>query len=303
MIITLDTTPRKCGNIKTGAFYGGAEQKDGGTLCSAWLLGEMWMNARYPCIAVGEELPDRVQIEINPRLSLAVGMLMEHGVGVDRGTKPTGIAQWGLADHVGATYYKTPYSFWQEVKERGPNRRMTPANAKRWADKVPFPVLFSHKRMPVFKDQLQAEQFLVWAAAHTPHTDLIDQCVCDYADRTIVPDGIGVTESIVEWGKLLLEGVPGLVWKPTWKSEYFGMDSGSSTGKRHPGTAVLTVLDSIKRTTDIPEDLRPEYNRTLFMASWFTYVCQAVEDEAGFPDDLYFQGIVPGIMTTPAPQE
>jgi len=302
MTVSINTAPRKCGDVKKGGAYGGAEQAQGGILRSAWLVGEMWEGAESPCIPVGEELPYRTQIEINPRASLNRGTLTDASYIVMHGDHPTSIEQWGLADHVGEAFYKTPYSFAKETIARGPNRRVTLSNAKLWADNVPFPVLFVHNKVPVFKSQLQAEKFLSWASAHEwIEASKLRTAVNDWADRNKLPDLISMAETMIEWRKALARDESTLCWRPTWEGQLFGMHDKADTGKGHLGVCVLEALNNIGKHSKIPEDLRPDFDRAVFFASWFTYIAVAVEDESEFDDDLSQYGIEAGIMTTPTP--
>ena len=162
MTIILDNAPRGCGKLKKGACYATATAHPGGNLRAwTWILGEPWEGGHY---VDGAGVPPRTQIEVNPSMSLTWEYIWRYEwtkPGYDSGTgcPPLDIPGFGIADHVGSKFY-TPLAFARECAMRGPSRRLTPSNAKKWAKRVPFPIVFTTNQWPVHPSKEKLEEWL-----------------------------------------------------------------------------------------------------------------------------------------------
>ena len=303
MTVFLDKAPRKCGNLVKKGCYGGATPEEGGILTPAFLWAEIWEGAKRPMVQVGDELPSRTQVAINPRRTLATKQLRLYDPGhLMRRNTPPHIAQWGLADHVGSSHYVDPFDFTDECGKRGPNRRMSPENAKQWAERTPFPVLFSHSKIPLFESQGQAERALLWMYEHGYCSDgvifkefaatakMADENLTAIQAQALV---LKTCRELLDKGKNILD------WKPTWQHPDFGMCVGSYKGTLHPAHLLTHTL--YKMSTDqfaqMPAHLRPGRQRALWYADWFVYIAQAVDSEDEFDLNLADYGVEVGIIS------
>jgi hypothetical protein len=308
MTVALNCAPRGCGRVKEGGLYAGATLSGNGQYRTVvWLLGEMW-DSDAGCIVVGKELPMRTQVAINPRLTLGRSRLVEYNPRelLPRGSELGNIQQWGLADHVGKQY-PTPANFAAEVRVRGANRRITPTNAKQWAQKIRFgaPILFSHSTIPVFENQVQAERFIMWAYYHEQiHVDggaIVWAANPHLEEAPAGPVG-GILDAIEEAHE---QGEGRMDWSRTWRREGFGHSVNDEGGESHPGVLVLDIMEQLRKLkgVDIPDDLHPHYQRAFFMMSWLTYVVQAVKREGELDPKLAEHGVEAGVMYNHSPDE
>lgn len=313
-MIILDSTPRECGDLKEDSYYGGGELVPGGILeAVSWLLGPMWDvdlgggETGVGMMEVGGMVPPRTQVEINPTESIYRSGLWLREWGTYDRDYTVHAGDFGLADHIGSSYY-TPWSYADETKSRGANRKVTDKNARKWAEEVPFVVFCTHSDIPFFRDQVHAERFLSWAQGNRL-TDISEQVGAsellenevEYCHSCSIEMPAGVTRiddltgnhscakcgsghierrnaskafSHAQWDERLREELPALDWSHTWERERFGLYFGTDHGHSHPGRNVLQALHNAgEQKIAIPEDVAPvEYRECAYMATWWSYV-------------------------------
>lgn len=265
MTIHVSGEARGCGSLQKGGCYATSEFGPGGTLLPwSWILGQPWLTG-LNVLAAG--MPPRVQVEINPQATLksAYLWLAEWKAAADPSSD---IPTWGLADHVGSKFY-TPLSFAEECRQRGPSRRLTPANAKKWAAQVPFPIFFTTNVYPLWASQAAAEDWLY-------------NCL----SKDSLEEGAG--KLIVESSNIYFD------WNPTWKAEGWGLSKGCEWGELHTLAAEgFHYLDLYKgRVTPQPEH-RIE---AVFGASWITHIVQVLDEADEVSEDLAQAGVVKAVI-------
>lgn len=255
---------RGCGSLKKGGLYATSELSPNGTLnVWAWVLGQPWEGG-LNVLAAG--MPPRVQLEINPQATLksAYLWLAEWKADADPNSE---IPTWGLADHVGGKFY-TPLNFALECQQRGPSRRLTPTNARKWASQVPFPIFFTTNVYPLWSSMAAAEDFLYNAMSK------------DALEEGAGALGIG-------------RGEFSPLFTPTWKWEEWGLYAGQNPGKGHYLTEAFHYLDLYKGRV-AP---RPTYRiEAVFGASWITHVVQVLDKDEEVDDELAQAGVVKAVI-------
>ena len=171
---------RGCGTKQNNAYYlEGEVGEDGPLWMWTWVLGDGLDHnisiARY-------QIPTRGVVGINP----AATLLKESFVGSDYPISMSPVEaegyeyfltktkNMGSADYVGHQYY-TPMAFARETMEHGPSRRVPKKTAALFADifqKIgPFPMFFSHARIPLFADIFQRDGIYEMVDEVLPKTD------------------------------------------------------------------------------------------------------------------------------------
>ena len=174
LAIAVNNSPRECGTMVDGGYYFGASVSPFGTLRVAWYPFGDFVSRFIDC----DMIPSVGQFIGHFPLSAAVWSAQPYATNAQlKAMYPesvlnrprfknifrafgTGIC---LFDHVRANNY-TPYSFLQEMLERGPNRHTAPVTAheiarhtvredelgNRWP--TPFPIIFTQP-LPVFRSE------------------------------------------------------------------------------------------------------------------------------------------------------
>lgn len=174
LAISVDNSPRECGTMVDDGYYFGASVSAFGTLRAAWYPFGDFVSRFIDC----DNIPSIGQFIGHFPLSAAVWSAQPFMVNDDlkrmypeevmarprfKGIRQAFGTSICLFDHVGANNY-TPYSFLQEMLERGPNRHTAPMTAheiakytvvedrmgNRWP--IPFPIVFT-QRLPVFRSE------------------------------------------------------------------------------------------------------------------------------------------------------
>lgn len=237
--LELNAAPRGCGRLRKNKHYMGSQLATHGTIEPlVWWLGEPWPGGRM----IRCNVPARTPIEINPWATAMSGELWRKEWSYTGKARPTHFqSPFGLADHVGRTHY-TPFEFATEVLERGPSRLITGLNAARWAGSAPFPILFTHSEIPVFRDQAHAEALLVWFSE--------------------------------EQGRAAPEK---LDWTPNWEQPEFGPAVQHILPHSHPMIDLLAAVEVGRAQKLFAPGKQPQlgpidYEETVFMSSWIGYI-------------------------------
>lgn len=265
---------RKCGRKKTDSFYLEAdiagEDEEGTLRPFTWVLGD-GLDKTIPMT-----IPPRKTIFLNPAATLSELELVRIEDGFDINERYYRMLEktrdLGIGDHVGANNYSV-WSFANEVIEYGPGRRITPQEAQMYAEILqvhgPFPMLFTHSRMPIFENEEQLEE-----AFH------------------IVDDTIGIPL----WGPLEVTA--------TWDHQDWGQYARQSSGFFHPMRLILVVLDAIDKQWKMNKD-QPAYIAAKkffedvsfveqpFGLSWLTKVTYTLPEDVRETPDIIFD--IPGI--------
>lgn len=261
--IVLNNAPRGCGQLKKGGCYGGGLMSPNGTLrVWTWILGEPWLGGHN---VDGASVPSRTQIEVNPLETLHWEYIWRTEWGLPQYDPETPavnpeIPQWGIADHVGSCFYR-PEQFAIECAQRGPSRRFSPANAKKWAKRVPFPILFTTDLYPYFEDEASVN---AWMKAQIERENAAEGIETNWKDPS---------------------------WLPTWYDPEFTIYAGGKQAARSP------MLDLFYyETAGKPPLPQREQYRTVFGISWITFVTYVAEPDEEVPEDLAEAGVVKGVL-------
>lgn len=259
--VEINSAPRKCGSLKRDSYYAGGQITAGGMMNPwVWLLAEPWDID----LGTGEDIlqntlwysvPPRAPIEVNPRETFRRNAVWLAEWPSEDGDDYLNIHNFGLADHVGQMY--TPWTMYEETEDRGPNRKISGKNARRWAGEIPFHILFSHSHIPVFPNIEHAFKFLQYCASRQ-----FCSCFPQYSDPK--------------------------TWRPTWELDGFGPRGGNLDGRFHPMVQVLKALEALKWKLRGFSDMgiRVEYREAVYGMSWLNYIAYtgdlSEEDEAAY---------------------
>lgn len=266
--ITVENVQRECGYRKPGSCYLDCDMGAGGSLMpGVWLLD--WCVTDAPETQFTVEVPPRAMVSIDPLASLLTRTLIPAGAMTGAALLPddlqhlTMLPRFGLADHVGESFY-TPWSFFQELRKHGPSRRVPHNVAKEMAKHLPCPAFFF---MPL--PLLGTEAGVIEWLAGQGRDD------ADYAFRP--------TWYNEHWTFLtrLFDGGPLI------PDAYHGDD--------HFMTAILRAHDALAPAER--RDFAPQYVEMPFALSVFTRATYILKDgETDLPDELRGSGIVPAVL-------
>lgn len=259
--------PRGCGKKKHDAFYGegGGFSSSGALNVWTWLLGDGIDNN------VALEIPARQVVAIDPILTVLFKSFMiptQANIMIPEEAEPlydkllTAMKSPGVADHVGANNY-TAYEFALETMMYGPSRRIPKRTAKTLAEIIsllgPIPMMFTHSKVPVFKNILHA------AEAIKIFHEISDRY---YYNRN-------------------------LYWDPSWTQELWGMYArrNQQPGDDHFMVVVLSMLSDIEQG-NMPEKHLAffkslAYREQTFGLSWLTRVSYTLPKEGEPEEDIY----------------
>ena len=160
---------RGCGTMKEDSYYlKGFMDSDGhGQLWPwTWVLGDGYDEViliEFPARQVTVINPAAIMttkelITAAPRYRPSSDTLKERYA--DMKTRTRGV---GIGDHVGATHYSA-HSFAKETKELGPSRKISRDTAIQYNEMMakygPLPIMFTHKRVPLFRSIYEQEKAL-----------------------------------------------------------------------------------------------------------------------------------------------
>lgn len=261
----LDDTPRGCGQLKRGGCYlVGTAGATGGLRVYYPLLARPWETEAGRVNMLYTEVPPRTPQVFDPRATLIYGELRYPNGHTDYDFALfANVDAWpneGIIDHVGAQHYPTPRHFIDELRSRGPSRRVTPRMAAACAKLVPpFPIFFTHAGAPLFKNKAQAEGWIKAARAHMPDAQNI------------------------QWDD----------WTPTWHADDFLPYAGTSAYRApHPVEAMLHY-DRYSHTQAM-QDILPisDHAEAIICGSWVTdvvYIGRGPDDTV--PPELAAAGV------------
>ncbi len=162
--IEIEDDPRGCGNLVPGGYYLSAVDclsADGALQAVTFPFGDGLSDV----VSCAGSVPSRGMLLINPAATFATQFVVRAEAPPEGGELydqlATRVLTKGLIDHVGSRHY-TAASFAMELAERMPNRRVHPDLARRLADKLPLPVVFTHSQVPWFRSQDEIEQALAY---------------------------------------------------------------------------------------------------------------------------------------------
>lgn len=177
---------RGCGNKKPGRCYGESSMGPGGILnLWTWFTDSGLSGLTLPL----EGAPKQGMLEINPRLSLlwrtvvtyAQGLVIERDSPPDMPAHLERLGNYALLDHVGENNYPSGWDFVAEVLRLGPSRVIPAGIAVEASKHTPFPIIFSHSRVPVFASTEPLEEYIVEALDEEPNNLRLASCL-HYAD-------------------------------------------------------------------------------------------------------------------------
>jgi len=158
---------RKCGTKKENSFYLECAMGAGGALSSwTWLLSD----GIDEVITI--KLPPRSMTVINPIATIVEREIVLADESTDRYNSKdeksllyehlrSKTRDLGIGDHVGSDNY-SPHDFAEEVRNYGPSRKVSRLNAETYALILkkygPFPIMFAHSNIPVFRDKHQRDK-------------------------------------------------------------------------------------------------------------------------------------------------
>jgi len=158
---------RRCGHLEPGAYYlssAGMFSKNAGFHAVTYPFGN-GIDENIDCTGV----PMRGVATASIAASFTLGQItkqhmipkyMQRGGNELFQSLKKRVGDWGIVDHVGSVHYKWPNHFTDELFMYGPNRNI-PANVVREVAKyLPVPVLFTHSRVPVFRDTGQRDALM-----------------------------------------------------------------------------------------------------------------------------------------------
>lgn len=268
--------PRGCGQKKKGGYY---LESDG----SPFGMLHKWVYIHGDGIEGGDNpyaaIPPRRSVYGNLAASLMFGEFVSNDVPLDvaatwagfpalqefyAGLRARGCEE-ALFDHVGSNNYSA-YSFQREVLEYGPSRRVTQQMAEELAKKTPIPIVFTHSRIPVFRDE-----------AHRETAVALGRWFADVVYSTM----------------------------PTWFAPKWGLYARQETGSGHYLDMVLRIVDRLDRDAknvagnELYEEAKAvladaRYVEQAFGATWITrvtYVHQDGEDKAAVAAAMAQKGI------------
>jgi hypothetical protein len=161
---------RGCGDLVPGGFYAQASTSRQGTLKAwTWTLGTM---IDHPdALNLMLKPPPRAQLIINVPASLATGCIVSEPTRAPEESDYPGlqhVPRMGLIDHVGSAHY-TPMGFVHEIERLGVSRRITLDIARAIEPWLPIPILFTHSRLPLLREEdVPVAESLAWQGLIPP---------------------------------------------------------------------------------------------------------------------------------------
>ena len=256
---------RKCGSKKHDAFYaeGGDFSEDGALNTWTWLLGDGLENSIFL------KVPARQVVAIDPVLTVFFksfmyptnadvvipGELEERYERLNLAMKSPGVA-----DHVGANNY-TAHNFYVETSLYGPSRRIPQKTAKYLAEIIslmgPIPMLFTHSKIPVFRDKIEMISAL----------------------QVIQDDFMEISQSAY--------------WLPSWEYEQWGMYArrGQWPGHDHVLIPILAFIDKLEDGL-IEDDKAKDFFKSLTYTeqtlglSWLTKITYTLPEAGELGEDI-----------------
>jgi len=156
--------PRLCGKepVRGGAYLGSDGAPGGAIKTATWLLD--WCLTDAPTAQFTVQVPPRAMMQIDPLASVLTRSLVPPGtmepIITDDLNQVCVLGRFGLADHVGESNY-TPWSFFQELREQGPSRRVPHAVAKELATHLPCPIIF-FMPLPIIGTRQEVDNWLTF---------------------------------------------------------------------------------------------------------------------------------------------
>lgn len=170
--IEIEDVERGCGHLVPGGYYlssAGSFASNGRFHAVTYPLGD-GLNDIIDCTGI----PSRNMMTINVAATFALGQITKQEMipttwqGENRdlfdGLKKR-VGEVGLIDHVGSNSYSWPNKFADELFEYGPNRHLPPNMVRQVAKYLPVPVVFTHRRVPVFRNQSQIDRLMACCQA------------------------------------------------------------------------------------------------------------------------------------------
>ena len=250
---------RRCGKVKGGGLYGVSQSSPLGTL-KAWT----WLVAPL----MGDTANPRTQeiIDVQTTLEGWGGLVYPSNRRTD---SFAGLPDYGIADHWGTSFYKTPWDVAEEVARLGVCRRVSEGVLKRAQEfPLPLPVFAIHGRAGVDFDPEGAQAWL--------------------------------EESGIEWGGLVdHEGGLYDVFSQPWKFADSLGRVGDDDYSWHPHALLYQVMRELldKRLfTAFEQEESLLFEAAVFGLSWITswvWVVPQGEDEDDMPNELQDMGVLP----------
>lgn len=256
--IEIENAPRGCGNLVPGGYYlssVGCTSAMGALQAVTFPFGDGLRDVVY-CGSV----PSRGMLLINPAATFTARSVVLTEAPVQfsgeqdelYGRLGNAVLTEGLIDHVGSRHYSAA-SFATELHERMPNRRVHPDLARKIADKLPLPAIFTHAQIPVFRDGDEIEQAF------------------DYCYRFIEED------RQFHYGA-------------NWRREGWGVFASQDDGRDHFLMPVLGMLGKLRRDWQhmhhVPwwQEAKAffdglQYAEQPFAISWFVQAIRIVDEE------------------------
>ena len=162
--VVIDDLPRGCGHLVPGGYYlssVGCDSKFGTLQNVTYPFGDGTDNVIY-CKGV---VPSRGMLLVNTAATFALQSVTQFdasSLSFRDGQRNLyeslcqRVLDIGLIDHVGTRHY-TPVQFIAELYDRMPNRRIHPELARKLANLLPLPVVFTHSHIPVFRDERERD--------------------------------------------------------------------------------------------------------------------------------------------------
>lgn len=273
--------PRKCGRKLPDATYGegGDFSLDGALSPWTWMLGDGL--EKYISLSDGD-VPPRLPVSINPIMSImTLGFVPGYGPDIEMPQDAQqeyerlsyALKTPGIADQVGDNHYSA-FEFFEETVLYGPSRRIPKRLAKTLsrtiADHGPIPMIFVHRKIPVFQNEKQR-------------------------DIATIERGMG----LYDWTRQADDMIP------TWEKEGWGMYArrNQDAGHAHYMARILWVIDEIKNNWESHKDEenwrhakdffgKLRYVKQTFGASWLCKISYTLPLD-GDPDEEMLE--LPGI--------
>jgi len=154
---------RGCGMpVKSGTYLASDGSSGGSIKTATWLLD--WCLTDAPSAQFTVQVPPRAMMQIDPLASVLTRSLVPPGTMEPTVTDDLAqvgvLGRFGLADHVGESNY-TPWSFFQELREQGPSRRVPHAVAAELAKHLPCTIIF-FMPLPIIGTRQEVDNWLTF---------------------------------------------------------------------------------------------------------------------------------------------
>lgn len=246
-IIDVSAAERGCGKLKKGGLYLGASMSASGSLLTL-----------VPLLPAAEfEVAPRKMILMSTAELAGQMALYDYTIP----SIPIPHSQV-LVSHVGKRFY-TPFSFMQELKDRGPSRRISPQDLPD-ISAFPIPIIFTHDEAQILNKDGGMPKWLMDSAA--------------------VP---GILDYVQSWKD----------FHYTWDTPGFGWDIEADTIMmlHHPMFHIYKHLVELKEQRKYTRFLREHQvylEPGIFCGSWITHAFWVpTDDGADMPDELLEKGV------------